>query len=64
LDEVNTALFGVRGALKAAGRWDEVDEFLKRAESCPCCEEMVRLAKEYVELDDEAGLGLQPAALT
>ena len=45
-------LFRVPDALKAAGRQDQVAEFLKRAEACFCCEEMVRLARERVELDD------------
>ena len=61
---MNTALFRVPGALKAAGRWDELDEFLKRTGSCPCREEMVGLAKDYAVLNDDAGLGLRPAALT
>jgi hypothetical protein len=42
----------VSDALKAAGRDDQVDGFLKRAETCPCREELVRLARKYVELDD------------
>jgi len=37
--------------LKAAGRDDQVDVFLSRAETCPCREELVRLAGEYVDVE-------------
>jgi hypothetical protein len=37
--------------LKAAGRGDQVDVFLSRAEGCPCREELLRLAREYVNVE-------------
>ena len=43
--------FRVFDVLKAAGRGDQVDVFLSRAESCPCREELLRLAREYVTVE-------------
>ncbi len=47
-DMILPILSRVLDVLEAAGRVDQVDLFLKRAEACPCREELVRLAREYV----------------
>ena len=49
-------LFRVRDTLREAEIDGQVDEFLKRAATCRSRSEMVQLAREYVELDDQAGI--------
>ena len=47
-DMILPVLFRVLEVLEAAGCEDQVDLFLKRAEACPCREDLLRLAREYV----------------
>ena len=49
-DMILPILSRVFSVLEAAGRDAQVDVFLERAEACPSREELVRLAREYVEL--------------
>ena len=46
-------LFRVRDTLREGGLDGQVEEFLKRAVVCRSRSEMVQLATEYVELDDD-----------
>jgi hypothetical protein len=44
-------LLRVNRVLREAGLGKQADEFLTRARACPIYEEMVRLAREYVEIE-------------
>ena len=56
--------FRVRDTLREAGLDCQVDEFLKRAGTRRLRSEMGQLAREYVELDDEAGVVSRAATFT
>jgi hypothetical protein len=45
-------LFSVRDTLRESGLEDQLEEFLERAVACRSWADMMRLAREYVELDD------------
>ena len=47
-------LFCVRDTLREANLQDQLDEFLERAVVCRSWADMMRLAREYVELDDQS----------
>ena len=53
-DTIFSILFRVRDTLRETGLDDQAEEFLKRAVVCRSHSELVRLAKEYVELDGES----------
>jgi hypothetical protein len=42
-------LFRVRDALVKAGCEGLADEFLRRAAACQCCEQVARVAEDYVQ---------------
>jgi hypothetical protein len=44
-------LFRVRDTLTAAGERRAAEEFLARADHCHCCEEILQVARHYVEID-------------
>jgi hypothetical protein len=44
-------LFRVRDTLTAAGERRAAEEFLARAHHCRCCEEILQIARNYVEID-------------
>ena len=47
-----SVLFYVRDVLVKAGRSDRLDEFFARAERCGSPEQLVRVAREYVEIEE------------
>ena len=57
-------LFRVRDTLREAGLDGQVDGFLKREGTRRLRSEMGQLAREYVELDDQAGVVSRAAPFT